>query len=411
MPVESFIGIRYIYARRGNHFIAFISLTAIVATALGVAVLLTILSIMNGFEGELRERILGMSGHLDVDASDLPAEAWRDALSKLEDHPDVLAAAPYVRRDVLVQRGARIRAVEVRGVERAAEGRVTTLAEHLRAGELAELVSGSFSAVIGSELAAQLGVGLGDDLNLLSPRPVVTPAGLIPRMKRFRVVGIFEFGLQEHDGGLIVTNRDDAARLFRLGPGIDGIRVRLADANMAPSLKRALAVSVGATIEDWTDSHQNLYRALKTEKIVMFIILALAVAIAAFNMVSILVVAVAEKRGDIAMLRALGMTQGAITRVFLIQGAVTGLLGVCGGLLLGVVLSHNIDALVALIEQLMGSKILSPEVYYISTIPSQPLWSDFVGTAVFALLLAIVAPLYPAWLAAQTTPADGLRHE
>jgi len=236
MPVESFIGIRYIYARRGNHFIAFISLTAIVATALGVAVLLTILSIMNGFEGELRERILGMSGHLDVDASDLPAEAWRDALSKLEDHPDVLAAAPYVRRDVLVQRGARIRAVEVRGVERAAEGRVTTLAEHLRAGELAELVSGSFSAVIGSELAAQLGVGLGDDLNLLSPRPVVTPAGLIPRMKRFRVVGIFEFGLQEHDGGLIVTNRDDAARLFRLGPGIDGIRVRLADANMAPSL-------------------------------------------------------------------------------------------------------------------------------------------------------------------------------
>lgn len=410
-PVELFIGTRYIYARRGNHFIAFISLTAIIATALGVAVLLTILSIMNGFEGELRGRILGMTAHLEIDARGQPWTSWQSALLEIAAQPGVDAVAPYVRRDVLVQHGGLVRAVEARGVDIAAEERVTTLGSHVLEGDSSELVAGSFKILIGRELADQLGLVRGDALNVLSPRPLVTPAGLIPRMKRFVVAGIFEFGLQEHDSGLVVIDRRDAARLFRLGDNIDGIRVRLSEANDAPAMKDMLGAILNSSAQDWTDTHRNLFRALKTEKIVMFVILALAVTIAAFNIVSILVVAVAEKRGDIAMLRALGMPRAAVMRMFLIQGGVTGLAGVAGGLALGFLLAVNVDSIVAFVESSVGFKVLSPEVYYISTIPSDPRLTDFITTAIFAIALAIVAPLYPAWFAAQTTPADGLRHE
>ncbi len=410
-PVELFVGIRYIHARRGNHFIAFISMTAIVATALGVAVLLTILSIMNGFEGELRGRILGMAAHLEVDTRGLAADAWQRRLQQVAAHPAVTAAAPYVSRDVLVAQRGQVWAAEVRGVDIVDERRVTSLDGHLVAGAADALVAGEFRALIGSEIAARFGLEPGDPLTLLSPHPVVTPAGLVPRMKRFTVAGIFEFGLQEHDGALVLVDRRDAARLFRLGSSVDGLRVRLDDAGVAPAVKSELAAAGIAGVRDWTDTHRNLFRALRTEKLVMFAILALAIAIAAFNVVSILVVAVTEKRGDLAMLAALGMPRAGILRVFLCQGGITGVIGVSAGLALGYLLAANVDAIVSFVEHVAGFRILSPEVYYISRVPSDPRWPDFLAAAVFAGLLALAAPLYPAWLAARTDVSAGLRHE
>ncbi|MGE0486860.1 MAG: lipoprotein-releasing ABC transporter permease subunit [Gammaproteobacteria bacterium] len=407
-PVELCVGLRYIHARRGNHFIGFISLTAIVATALGVAVLLTILSIMNGFEGELRGRILGMAAHLELDTR---TADWQTVAARVAREPSVAALTPYVARDVLVASRGVVRAVEVRGVAPDGEVAVTTIGEHMVAGRLDTLVGGRFGVVVGRELAEALGVAVGDELMLLSPQPISTPAGLLPRLKRFTVTGVFEFGLQEHDGGLVLVHIDDAARLFRLGTAIDGLRVRLDDAAFAPVLKPALAAATGVPVRDWTDTHRNLFRALKTEKIAMFVILALAIAIAAFNLVSILVVAVTEKRGDLAMLGALGMTPPALMRVFLFQGGITGIVGVGAGLGLGYLLAANIDAVVAALENAFGFKIFSPEVYYISSIPSDPRLPDFVVTAAFAALLALGAPLYPAWLAAHLPTVEGLHHE
>ncbi len=413
-PLDWFIGIRYIYARRGNHFSGFISLTAIVATALGVTVLLTILSIMNGFEGEVRDRILGLAAHLEVDSG--AQGDWHALLKQVGAQPGVVAAAPYITRDVLVADRGTVRAVEVRGIDVARELGVTQLESHLKTGSLADLDRTPFGVVIGRELAQSLGVQRGDRLTLITPQPSVTPAGLVPRLKRFVITGVFEFGLQEYDAGLVLINLTDAQRLFRSGDAIDGVRVKLVDAGQASAVKRALAVTLGRAvgaddIRDWTDTHQNLFRALHIEKTVMFVILALAIGIAAFNVVSILVVAVTDKRADIAMLGALGLERRDIMWIFLVQGGVTGAIGVIAGVACGALLAANIDVLVAGVEQLFGFKVLSPEVYYISTIPSELRGSDFVVTTLLASLLSLAAPLYPAWLAATTNLSEGLRHE
>ncbi len=413
-PLDWFIGIRYIYARRGNHFSGFISLTAIVATALGVTVLLTILSIMNGFEGEVRDRILGLAAHLEVDSG--AQGDWHALLKQVGAQPGVVAAAPYITRDVLVADRGTVRAVEVRGIDVARELGVTQLESHLKTGSLADLDRTPFGVVIGRELAQSLGVQRGDRLTLITPQPSVTPAGLVPRLKRFVIIGVFEFGLQEYDAGLVLINLTDAQRLFRSGDAIDGVRVKLLDAGQASAVKHALAVTLGRAvgaddIRDWTDTHQNLFRALHIEKTVMFVILALAIGIAAFNVVSILVVAVTDKRADIAMLGALGLERRDIMWIFLVQGGVTGAIGVIAGVACGALLAANIDVLVAGVEQLFGFKVLSPEVYYISTIPSELRGSDFVVTTLLASLLSLAAPLYPAWLAATTNLSEGLRHE
>ena len=410
-PVELFIGIRYIHARRGNHFIAFISFTAIVATALGVAVLLTILSIMNGFEGELRQRILGMAAHVELAADGVDAPTLEARLATLAARPGVAGATPFIARDVLVQHAGRVRAVEARGIDATRELAVTTLASHMQEGGPDALEAGSFRVLVGRELAEYLALSLGDRLNLVSPQPLVTPAGVFPRMKRFEVAGIFEFGLQEHDATLVLIDRRDAARLFRAASAADGVRVRLDDAGAAPAERAALAALTGMPARDWTQTHSNLFRALEIEKMAMFVILALAVGIAAFNLVSILVVAVTEKRNDIAMLAALGLEPRAIMRVFLWQGTLTGAAGVLGGLLLGYLLSANVGDIVAAAERALGFKVFSPEVYYISSVPSAPAAGDFLVTGALATLLAALAPLYPAWLAARTSPAHGLRHE
>jgi lipoprotein-releasing system permease protein len=413
-PVDWFIGIRYIYARRGNHFSGFISLTAIVATALGVTVLLTILSIMNGFEGEVRDRILGLAAHLEVDSA--AGGDWPTMLKTIGAQPGVVAAAPYVSRDVLIAERGAVRAVEVRGIDAAREIGVTQLEAHLKAGSLADLDKTPFGVVIGRELADSLGVTVGARLTLITPQPSVTPAGLVPRLKRFVVTGIFEFGLQEYDAGLVLINLSDAQRLFRSPDAIDGVRIKLLDGGQASAMKQQLAAVLGRaaegdTIRDWTDTHRNLFRALHIEKTVMFVILALAIGIAAFNVVSILVVAVTDKRSDIAMLGSLGLERRDIMWVFLVQGGVTGAIGVVTGVVCGALLSANIDVIVAAVEQLFSFKVLSPDVYYISNIPSELRGGDFVVTTVLAALLSLAAPLYPAWLAATTNLSEGLRHD
>ena len=416
-PVEAFIGIRYIYARRGNHFIAFMSLTSIIATALGVAILLTILSIMNGFEGELRNRILGMASHLVVDADASLNADWPSLVERIAAHRAVRAAAPYISRDVLLSHRGIVRAVEARGIASAFERRVTAIEAHMLDGGLDQLKPGAFRIAIGRELADAFGVVLGDRITLIAPQPIMTPAGLLPRLKRFEVAGIFEFGLHEHDSGLALFNLSDAQRLFRTGSHVDGVRATLEDASQAPAVKQELIESFktqepdATTITDWTETHRNLFRALKVEKIVMFSILAIAIGIAAFNIVSILVVAVTEKRPDIAMLTSLGMDRSSVMRIFFVQGGITGVVGVCAGLVAGVLLSVNVDAIAGFVEQLLGFKILSPEVYYISEIPSELRWSDLIATTALATLLSLSAPLYPAWLAASSAVCEGLRYE
>lgn len=414
-PAEAFIGIRYIYARRGNHFIAFMSVTSIVATALGVAVLLVILSIMNGFEGELRARILGMAPHVTVE----PGRGATDVATLLErvgTVPGVAAVAPYVSRDVLVSNRGIVRAVELRGIEPARELAASRIGASMVEGELTQLDEARFRVVIGRELADALGLMRGDRFVVIVPQPVVTPAGMVPRMKRFEVAGIFEFGLHEHDGGLALVALDDAHRLFRTGGRVDGVRATLAEPSSAPAVARTLATAFErdgrpVSVTDWTQTHRNLFTALRTEKIVMFAILAIAIGIAAFNVVSILVMAVNEKRPDIAMLRALGLSRRRAMKVFMIQGGLTGAAGIFAGLAIGGLLAANVDAIVATVEQLLGFKILSPDVYYISDIPSDLRVTDFLATAVVAFALVLAAPLYPAWLAARTEPAQALRHE
>lgn len=416
-PVEAFIGTRYIYARRGNHFIAFMSLTSIIATALGVAILLTILSIMNGFEGELRNRILGMASHLVVEADASLSADWPALFERISAHRTVLAAAPYISRDVLLSHRGIVRAVEARGVAPEFEQRVTSIAAHMRDGGLDRLERGTFRIVIGRELADAFGLALGDRITLIAPQPIMTPAGLLPRLKRFEVVGIFEFGLHEHDSGLALIDLTDAQRLFRTGARVDGVRATLEDPSLAPVIRQELAVSLGTqaphmtTVTDWTETHRNLFRALKVEKIVMFSILAIAIGIAAFNIVSILVMAVTEKRPDVAMLTSLGMDRASVMRVFFVQGGLTGVAGVCAGLIVGVLLSVNVGAISVFIEQLFGFKILSPDVYYISNIRSELRLSDLLATTALATLLSLGAPLYPAWLAASSNVCDGLGYE
>ena len=416
-PVEAFIGIRYIYARRGNHFIAFMSLTSIIATALGVAVLLTILSIMNGFEGELRDRILGMASHLVIEANGPDADDWPALVERIAAHHAVRAAAPYISRDVLLSHRGIVRAVEARGIAFEFEQRVTAIDAHMDDGGLSQLEPGAFRIVIGRELAEVFGLALGDRITLIAPQPIMTPAGMLPRLKRFEVAGIFEFGLHEHDSGLALINLSDAQRLFRIGSHIDGFRATLTDASLAPTVKQELIASYIArdagvfTVTDWTESHRNLFRALKTEKIVMFSILAMAIGIAAFNIVSILVMAVTEKRPDIATLASLGMNRSDIMRIFFIQGGLTGIIGVCAGLLAGVLLAVNVGVIAGFIEQLLGFKILSPDIYYISDIPSELRWPDLIATTALATLLSLAAPLYPAWLAAGSDVCEGLRYE
>ncbi|AGA33480.1 Lipoprotein releasing system transmembrane protein LolC [Thioalkalivibrio nitratireducens DSM 14787] len=413
-PLPVAIGLRYTRAKRRNHFISFISVVSMVGLVLGVTALITVLSVMNGFERELRERILGMASHATIQALDGSLREWEAVREQVEGaDPRVLAAAPYVSGEAMLSAFGNISGALIRGIEPALERRVARIGEHMIRGELEDLESGEFRIVLGLELAAQLGVRIGDRVVLMAPQAAVTPAGVLPRMRRFEVVGLFEVGMYEFDRGTAFIHLDDARAMFQTGEGVTGLRLHLTDLMQAGVVSRDIARSLEGMfrVGDWTQQHANLFRAIQMEKVVMFIILSLIVAVAAFNIVSTLVMLVTDKQSDIAILRTLGLKPLSVMLVFIVQGAVIGLVGIVLGVIGGVSLALNIDVVVPLIERITGTQFLAADVYYISDLPSELRMQDVIRISVLAFVLTLLATLFPAWRAARTRPAEALRYE
>lgn len=411
-PVEAFIGWRYTRARRRTRFVSLIAAISIGGVALGITSLITILSIMNGFERELRDRMLGMSAHLTIDS----AQGWVRDEARLDQlisaTPGVLALAPYINAEALLTHAGDVQGVRVVGVDPSLESGVTRIHTTVTQGDFAQLRPASFNIVLGRGLASSLRVNVGDRITLVLPEPMRTAAGVLPRLKSFTVAAIFEAGVQEYDEGTAFIALADAARVFRTDGRMTGWRARLQDPFAAPATGAHLAAQLGELrVRDWTMLHTNLFRALQTEKIVMFVIMLLSVAVAAFNLVSTLVMVVGEKQTEIAILATLGLTPGRLLRVFMTQGALIGLAGVAIGGTLGTALALNVETVVSTLEHTFGFHILSPDVYYISRIPSQLEIPDVVISLLTATVLCLLAPLYPAWRASRIRPAEALRHE
>lgn len=413
-PLPLAIGLRYTRAKRRNHFISFISVVSMLGLALGVTALITVLSVMNGFEQELRERILGMTAHATIQRHDGPFVDWERIAARVEaEDSRVLAVAPYVAGEAMLSHAGQISGAMLRGVEPVAEQRVARIGEHMVWGSLDALEAGSFRIVLGRELAAHLRVGIGDSLVLMAPQASMTPAGVLPRLRRFEVVALFEVGMYEYDRGTAFIHLEDAQVLLQIRDGVTGLRLHLEDLLQAGRVSREIARSLEGLyrVSDWTQQHANLFRAIQMEKIVMFIILSLIVAVAAFNIVSTLVMLVTDKQSDIAILRTLGLRPGAILLVFMIQGMIIGVIGVGLGVAGGVALALNIDVVVPFIERVTGTQFLSADVYYINELPSDLRFADILRVSGLAFLLTVVATLFPAWRAARTRPAEALRYE
>lgn len=416
IPYELLLGWRYTRAGRAtrrNGFISFISGVSMLGIALGVAALIIVLSVMNGFQKEVRDRMLSVVSHVEIFSP--YGEALPDVartLAEARANPQVIGAAPFIGTQALLARGEDMKGAIVRGIDPALEGEVTDLAAALRGGALERLVSGEFGVVLGRDLARQLGVQPGDKVTLVAPSGQVTPAGVVPRMKQMTVVGTFDSGHYEYDAGLVLLHVDDAARIFRL-EGPTGIRLKLKDLHQAREVGSQLAATLSGDllIRDWTRQNRNWFAAVQLEKRMMFIILTLIVAVAAFNLVSTLVMTVTDKRADIAILRTLGASPGSIMGVFVVQGATVGVIGTVVGLLLGLGVAFNIDVLVPALERALNASFLPQEIYLISRMPSDPQSSDILPIAIISLVLAFVATLYPSWRASRVNPAEALRYE
>lgn len=413
-PLSLAIGLRYTRAKRRNHFISFISVVSMLGLILGVTALITVLSVMNGFERELRERILGMASHATIQAFDGSLRDWQPVSARVEATDSrVVAAAPYVSGEAMLNAHGNISGAMVRGIIPEMEVRVAQIAEHMVQGDLDALQAGAFRIVLGQELAWQLGVHVGDHVVLMAPQASVTPAGVLPRMRRFAVVGVFEVGMFEFDRGTAFIHLDDARIIFQTGEGVTGIRLKLEDLMQAGRVSREVAQSLNGLfrVSDWTQQHANLFRAIQMEKMVMFIILSLIVAVAAFNIVSTLVMLVTDKQSDIAILRTLGLSPRGVMLVFMVQGIVIGVVGILLGVIGGVSLALHIDVVVPWIERLTGAEILAADVYYISELPSELRAGDVLRISGLAFILTVLATLFPAWRAARTQPAEALRYE
>lgn len=412
-PYELFVGLRYTRAKRRNHFISFISLISILGIALGVTALITVMSVMNGFEKELRERILGAASHATVTLFESPMQNWQELADAAVSHPQVVGAAPYVEGQVMVVKSKQVTGIVVRGVLPGQESEVSDIAENMIAGELSDLKPGSFEIVLGSALAQYLGAVVGDKITVITPEASVTPIGVLPRMKRFTVRGIFDIGMFEYDRNFAIMHADDASVLLKLNKGYTGVRLRLEDMFAARVVARDLAEQVGEDywVSDWTQQHANFFRAVRTEKTVMFVILSLIVAVAAFNIVSTLVMVVTDKQSAIAIMRTMGSSPLSIMTVFLIQGALIGLIGTALGVVGGITLAVNVETLVPAIERLFQTQFLPKDVYYIDMLPSDLNMDDVTKVASLSIVLTLLATLYPAWRAARTEPAEALAYE
>ncbi len=412
-PYELFIGLRYTRARQRSRFISFISLVSVIGIALGITVLITVLSVMNGFQREVRTRILGVASHVQISGLDNEISNWREVAETALKHEQVLAAAPYVSAQGLLSSGASVRGAFVRGVIPEAEEKVADLAQHMKFGSLSALKSGEFNIVLGIELARALNATVGDKVVVIAPQGQVTPAGILPRLRQFTVVGIFAVDHYEYDSGLALIDLEDAQKLYRMGEQVSGVRLKLKDLFQARSVTHELAgrLGPGMYVNDWTRLNANFFRAVDIEKRMMFFIIFLIIAVAAFNIVSSLFMAVKDKQSDIAILRTLGASPGSVMKIFLIQGTLVGLIGTLAGVMGGVALAANVDVVVPFIENLFGFKFLSKEVYQISDLPSELRRSDILITAFFSFVVSVLATIYPSYRAAKINPAEALRYE
>jgi lipoprotein-releasing system permease protein len=412
-PFELFVGLRYTRAKRRTHFISFISLISMLGIALGIAALITVMSVMNGFEKEIRGRILGAAAHIQVLGGEAGFTGWEALAALAKEHPSVVGVAPFVQAQGLLSTGSAVRGVFVRGIVPELEDQVADFGKHMKAGSLAEMKPGGFGIAIGIGIARALQLRVGDRVTLISPQGQVTPAGLMPRLKQFTVMGIFALDHNEFDSALALVRMEDAQVLYRMDAAVSGVRLKVSEIDAAPRVARELASRMppDVMLSDWTQQNVNYFRAIQIEKRMMFIILTLIIAVAAFNLVSTLVMVVTDKHPDIAILRTLGTSPASIMKIFVVQGAVIGVVGTLLGVAVGVALALNIDTVVPFVERTLGFQFLSREVYYISELPSDLHWRDVWSVAAVSLGLAFVATLYPSWRAARINPAEALRYE
>lgn len=419
LPYELFVGWRYTRAKRKNHFISFISLTSMIGIALGVAALIVVLSVMNGFQKELRTRILGVASHLEVTGASNQLADWQSVSAFTAKLPNVQASAPYISAQAMLSYDQGVQGAIVRGVIPSAEEQVADLGKHMKAGRLDDLRAGEFGIVLGVDLALSLGAKIGDKVVLMAPQGQFTPTGVVPRLKQFTLIGLFQIGMYEYDAGLALIHIEDAAKLYRMGQNVSGVRLKLDDlfdapvvaASISDQLNSQLNQSGSYYVSDWTRQHANFFRAVQMEKRVMFIILTLIVAVAAFNIVSTLVMAVTDKRADIAIMRTFGASPSSIMKIFIVQGALIGIIGTALGALFGILIALNIGTIIPFIEGLFNVQFLAKDVYYISDLPSDLIWSDVVTIVSVSFLLSLLATLYPSFKASRINPAEALRYE
>ena len=416
MPYEWVLGWRYTRAgrtTRRNGFISFISGVSMLGIGLGVAALVIVLSVMNGFQKEVRDRMLSVVSHIEVLAVDGNALSdVNQTLHQVRQHSQVVGAAPFISAQAVLARGEDMKGVMVRGIDPALEPGVIDLAPEVRTESLSHLVAGQFGVVLGVDLARHLGLRVGDPVTLIAPSGQVTPAGVLPRLKQMTVVGTFNSGHYEYDSALVMVHVQDAARIFRL-EGPTGIRLKIRDLHQARAVAADLAQMLTGplALRDWTQQNKTWFAAVQVEKRMMFIILTLIVAVAAFNLVSTLIMSVTDKRADIAILRTLGASPGSIMAVFVVQGAMVGVMGTLGGLLLGLLIANHIDVIVPALEGLFQASFLPKDIYLISHMPSDPQSADILPVVLISLALSFVATLYPSWRASQVNPAEALRYE
>lgn len=415
---EWLIGVRYLRSKHRSGFVSFVASMSVIGLALGVAVLIVVMSVLNGFETELRSRMLSVTSHGTISGLDGEIGDWRNAQSQLAKNPGVRAVAPYIEARALLANGQSVAGTVVRGVSPAEEGTTSGLGTRMTEGKLEDLEPGRFRVVLGSALATELGVKVGQTIVLMTPEATATPAGLMPRMRRFTVSGLFESGMYEYDRGLALLNLQDAARLYRLGDQVSGLRLALDDPFEAPRIVRSAAETLDITsnmngfyVSDWTRDHANFFRSIELTKSLMFFILQILIVVAAVNLIATLVMIVKEKQTDIAILRTIGSAPGNVLRMFIIQGGLIGLVGTLFGAALGWVLALNVTNVVRGIERLFDIRFLDPSVYLMSDLPSEVHLSDVLQVSAVALLLAALATIYPAWRASRTLPAEALRHE
>jgi lipoprotein-releasing system permease protein len=412
-PVEILIGLRYTRAKRRNHFISFISMISMLGIILGVTALIVVLSVMNGFEDELKGRILGMVSHVTVTSFDNKLKDWKATRDKVMQDKDVVAAAPYVDAEAMLSNLASVSGTIVRGIMPELEPGVSEIHKHMQFGKLSDLVAGEYGIILGSGLAANLDVVPGDRVTMITPQSTISPVGFLPRLRRFKVVGIFEIGVYEYDRSSALIHAADASKLFRMGGAMSGLRLKIKDMDSAPRVRQELRDLLGVEywVSDWTLRHSNYFKAVKTEKTVMFIILSLIVAVAAFNIVSTLVMVVTDKQADIAILRTLGLSPASVTMVFMIQGTLIGLFGTILGVLFGVIVASNVSVIIPALEHFFHTQFLPTGVYPITELPSKMEIADVVRIGVMSFVLSVLATIYPALRASKTQPAEALRYE